>query len=81
MNIENIKIHIIVIISVYDNINIIENSLYERDNIHFDKITLNNLQNAESEYTKQLPEKLRVPLLSFKNGNDIKNLINFITNL
>ncbi len=75
------KIHIIGIISVYDDINIIEDRLYERDNIHFDKITLNNLQNAEIENTKQLSEKLRIPLLLFKNGNDIKNLINFITNL
>lgn len=75
------KINIIGIISVYDDIDIIEDRLYKRDNIHFDKITLNNLQKVEIENTKQLSEKLCVPLLSFKNGDDIKTLIHFITNL
>lgn len=75
------KINIIGIISVYDDIDIIEDRLYKRDNIHFDKITLDNLQKVEIENAKQLSEKLCIPLLLFKNSDDIKKIINFITNL
>lgn len=75
------KINIIGIISVYNDIDIIEDRLYKRDNIHFDKIILDNLQKIEVENAKQLSEKMSIPLLSFKSGDDIETIINFITNL
>ena len=73
--------NIIGIILLYDDIDIIEDRLYKRDNIYFEKNILNDLQNAEIKNTKRLSDELGIPLLAFKNGDDIKTLINFITNL
>lgn len=75
------RINVIGIVLVYDDINIISERLYKRDNIGFDKLLLDNLQKSEILNTEKLSEELRVPLLSFKNGDDIKRLINFIKNL
>lgn len=75
------KINIIGIVSIYDDVNIISERLYKRDNINFDKILLDNLQKSELLNTKKLSEELGIPLLSFKNGDDIKILTNFIRNL
>lgn len=75
------RINVIGIVLVYDDINIISERLYKRDNIRFDKLLLDNLQKSEILNTEKLSEELRVPLLSFKNGDDIKRLINFIKNL
>ena len=75
------RMNIIGIISLYDEIDIIEERLDKRDNIHFDKNILNDLQNTEIKNTKQLSEELGIPLLAFKNGDDMKILINFINNL
>lgn len=75
------RINVIGIVLVYDDINIISERLYKRDNIHFDKLLLDNLQKFEILNTEKLSEELRVPLLSFKNGDDIKRLINFIKDL
>ncbi len=75
------RMNIIGIILLYDDIDIIEDRLYKRDNIYFEKNILNDLQNTELKNTKRLSDELGIPLLAFKNGDDIKTLINFITNL
>ena len=75
------RINVIGIVLVYDDINIISERLYKRDNIYFDKSLLDDLQKSERLNTEKLSEELRVPLLSFKNGNDIKRLIDFIKSL
>lgn len=75
------KINIIGIISIYDDINIIKERIYKRDNTNFSKSVLDNLQRTEIENTKQLSKQLCVPLLVFKNGDDIDRLINFIRSL
>ena len=75
------KINIIGIISIYDEINIIKERIYKRDNINFSKSVLDDLQRTEIENTKQLSKELSVPLLVFKNGDDTNRLINFIKSL
>lgn len=75
------KINVIGVILVYDDVNIISQRLYDRDGINFDKLLLNNLQNSELLNTKKISEEFNIPLLLFKNGDDIKILVNFIRSL
>lgn len=75
------RINVIGIILVYDDINIISERLAKRDNTNFDKLLLNDLQKAEVLNTEKLSKELSIPLLFFKNGDDINRLINFIKDL
>ena len=75
------EINIIGIISIYDDINIIKERIYKRDNINFSKSLLDDLQRTEIENTKRLSKQLCTPLLVFKNGDNINRLIDFVKSL
>lgn len=75
------RINVIGIVLVYDDVNIISERLDKRDNTHFDKLLLDDLQKAEVLNTEKLSKELSIPLLFFKNADDIDRLINFIKDL
>lgn len=66
------------IIFVHDEANSIISRLYNRDRINYEYKVINNFQNFEYENSKKLAEELNIPFLKFKNGENIKKIIDFL---
>lgn len=74
------KLNLCKIILLTENIDIIQKRLKSRDNISLDYSILENFQNIEKEYSKEISEFLNVPLKIFKylNSKNILDIIDFI---
>lgn len=66
------------IIFVHDEANSIISRLYNRDRINYEYKVINNFQNFEYENSKKLAKELNIPFLKFKNGENIKKIIDFL---
>ena len=64
-----VKIAPKLIIVVSSNIELIKQRLEKRDNKVYDSEVLNNMQNTEKEYAKEIATLLRIPFVEIKNGD------------
>jgi len=62
---------------VTNNVKLIKQRLEERDNKKYDFDVLDNMQNTEREYAKEIAIHLDIPIVEIKNG-DFQPLINII---
>ena len=70
--------NIIGAILIFDEINLIKDRIYKRDFINFDLELLDRLQKSEIRNMKMISNDLNIPLLFFKNGDNIQNIVDFI---
>lgn len=72
------EMNIIGAILILDDINLIKDRIYKRDFINFDLELLARLQKSEIRNMKMISNDLNIPLLFFKNGDNIQNIVDFI---
>lgn len=72
-----VKINPKSIILVTAKVKSIKQRLEKRDNISYNFDVLNNMQNTEKEYAKEIASTLNVPFIEIKNG-DYNKFINLI---
>ena len=72
------EMNIIGAILIFDEINLIKDRIYKRDFINFDLELLERLQKSEIRNMKMISNDLNIPLLFFKNGDNIQNIVDFI---
>lgn len=75
-----IKLNLCKIILITEKISRIQTRLKNRDNILLDYSILENFQNTEKEYSKEISKFLNVPLLiiEYSNNKNISDIIDFI---
>lgn len=73
--------NIIGIINIYDDVGLIKRRLYDRDKCNYEYEILDYFQKSEHENSKELAKELNVPFLKFRNGENIKSMINFLEKL
>lgn len=72
------QMDLIGIISIYDDIQAIQERMYQRNQLYFENSFLEKFQNCELDSSKKLAKTLNVPFLSFKNNSNIDSLVDFI---
>lgn len=75
-----LDMNIIGIIFLYDNPEKIKNRLSERDNLNFELSFLETFQKQENKNSIKLAQLIDVPIIEFKNSDNIDSLINFLNN-
>lgn len=72
------KFNIFGIVFIYDNVEVIKERLYKRDNIKYDIEKLRLFQKLEYENSMKLSKKLDIKFLKFKNSNNVNSIIKFL---
>lgn len=72
------ELNIIGIILLNDDLEIIQKRLLERDNLSFDLTYLKKFNKCEKETCFHFSKEYNIPLIQFKNSDDINPILDFI---
>lgn len=75
------SLNLVAVIFIHDDVCKVQERLFKRDNIKYDKNTLYHLQVNEMKYTSMISKKLKIPYLSFDANDDYNILCCFIEGL
>ena len=75
------KLNVVGVILLYDDLEKIKKRLYERDNLDFDISFLERFQECEKENVVGFAKKNRIPFIEFKNSDSLNILLDFIVTI